>query len=407
MKNCIARLFLVLCPAWLCFAAPSALAQANAAAEDPKLAADEKEACIHNLNIIFRAIQAYRADHKDIPNWLSDLVPQYLDAGVLICPTCKRTGQIESSALADPVVPSSYLYQFCPVPLGKEVAPADPTKTYRDWKRHQMGLAGSIVPIVICQHHGVVLNLAFDGRIYESPGAWEDLLTNQMNVTELEAGQIFATASNPGTTPTAAAAKTYSPYPPRDPQAKPSLIDLSEYYNASLTKPWHGTPKDDLASLPDGLQTLAGVEYDVRGIIQLASQVHSTQRFPARIDGIIIRQKCERLHFLHAALFGSITNDGNQVGSYIVHFATNHMQFEIPIIYGHDLRDWHKGRNEKPAEGLTVAWTGTNEAYARATAIRLYTTTWANISPDMEIESIDFVSAMGRTAPFLIAITAE
>jgi len=406
MKNCIAGLFMVMCPALLCSLPPSVSAQANATGEDPKLAADEKEGCIHNLKLIYDAIQAYRTDHKDIPNWLSDLVPQYIDASVLTCPVCKRTGEVETLPLADPKTPCSYLYEFCPLPLGKYDAPDDPNKTRRDWKRRQMGLAGSIVPIVRCRHHAAVLNLAFDGRIYESPLAWEDLLTNLMDVADLKPARIFAAASNLDAVANASSSRAV--YPPRDPQAKPNLINLSPYYNASLTESWHGSSNNDLSALPTGVQYFAGVDFDVRGIIQLRSKWLSAERFPARINGIKIHQKCSRLHFLHAAGYGSVTNDAEQVGSYVIHFASNRMQLEIPIIYGRDLRDWHKLIGEKPAPDLTVVWTGTNDVSATEHyPIRLFSTTWVNVVPAVEIESIDFVSAMGTVAPFLIAITAD
>ena len=378
-------------------------AQADASATEAKLAADEKEGCIRNLKVIYDAIQTYRTDHKDIPNWLSDLVPQYIpDANVLTCPVCKRTGQTEISSLADPKIPSSYLYEFCPLPLGKGEAPDDPSKTRRDWKRRQMGLVGSIVPIVRCRHHAFVLNLAFDGRIYESPPLWEDLLTNQLDVAELKPARIFATGPGPN------ASAPASKYPPRDPQVKPSLINLSAYYNAAFTESWHGNSKNDLASLPTGAQNFDGVNYDVRGIIQVGSKDRGGVRFPARIDGIKIQQKCARLHFLHSAGFGSLNDEGAQVGAYIVHFATNRMQLEIPIIYGRDVRNWHTLAGEKPSAELTVAWKGVNEISAAShNFIRLFSTTWVNVAPGVEIESIDFVSSMGTVAPFLIAITAD
>jgi hypothetical protein len=96
------------------------------------------------------------------------------------------------------------------------------------------------------------------------------------------------------------------------------------------------------------------------------------------------------------------------VGSYILHFATNQMQLEIPILYGRDVRNWHKLAGEKPAPDMTVAWIGTNEISAAShNFIRLFTTTWVNVAPSVEIESIDFVSSMGTVAPFLIAISTE
>jgi hypothetical protein len=165
---------------------------------------------------------------------------------------------------------------------------------------------------------------------------------------------------------------------------------------------------NDLSSLPTGVQALAGVEYDVRGIIQLGSQSPAAKRFPGRINGIKIHRQCARLHFLHSAAFGSVDDEGARVGGYVLHFATNQMQLEIPIIYGHDVRNWHKMEGEKPAEGLSVAWTGTNVVSAAShNFIRLFTTTWVNVAPSVEIESIDFVSSMGKVAPFLIAISVE
>ena len=126
--------------------------ESNAAAPTTNQATEEKDACIKNLKVIYAAVQAYQADHKDLPNWLSDLVPQYLpDANVLMCPVCRRTGEAEGPPLADPKIACSYLFEFCPVPLGGE-APNAPTQTRREWKRRQMGLVGSVVPVVRCRH---------------------------------------------------------------------------------------------------------------------------------------------------------------------------------------------------------------------------------------------------------------
>lgn len=384
-RNPIAAVLL----AAVCLLAPSLPAQTNSAA------ADDKEACMRNLKVIYDAIQLYQIDHHDLPNWLSDLVPQYLsDPSVLICPACKRTGEIESSALADPKLPCSYLYEFCPVPLGKNDAPGDSSKTRRDWKRRQVELAGPIVPLVRCRHHDRVLNLGYDGRVYESPPSWEDLVTNRALVRELASARIFA--GPPAT--------VKSPYPKRDPEAKPGMIDLSAYYNAALTESWHGNPNNDLSTLPSGVQNLGGVDYDVRGIIQLRSKAAALKRFPIAVKGIKIHQKCSQLHFLHAAAFSKVVDEGKQIGAYVVHFGTNQMQLEIPIIYGHDVRNWHRLRGETPAPDLNVAWTGTNGDSA---SIRLFSTTWVNVAPTVEIDRIDFVSSMGAAAPFLIAITAD
>ena len=55
-----------------------------------------------------------------------------------------------------------------------------------------------------------------------------------------------------------------------------------------------------------------------------------------------------------------------------------------------------------------MAWKGAN-AYTETMgrSVRLFLTTWTNLAPDLEIENIDFVSALAVPAPFLIAISVE
>jgi len=152
----------------------------------PSDSSEDRAACIANLERISAAILAYRKDHKDIPHWLSDLVPKYLpDASVFICPVTKKTERLSAFGALDPKVRCSYLYEFSPTPMTATVknAFAGPLRTNRDWKRQQMGLIGSDVPIVRCLLHSPVLNLAFGGRIYESPLFWEE---NFLDVVKME-----------------------------------------------------------------------------------------------------------------------------------------------------------------------------------------------------------------------------
>ena len=379
-------------------------AQTNSAVPQTDLATEEKEACTKNLKVIYAAIQAYQLDHKDIPNWLSDLVPDYLsDVNVLVCPVCRRTGEVEAQRLADPKISSSYLFEFCPVPLGREF-PNVATKTRREWKRRQMGMVGSIVPIVRCRHHMPVLNLAFDGQMYESPSSWETLLTNRFIRSDLMPGRIFAGESSGEKNAFQPAGTRH--FPPRDANAPARLLDLTRLYNAMLSEGWHGNRGNDLAALPTGLQTFSGVEFDVRGVVQLANK--SSSRWPHEVKGIPVSQKCRRLHFLHATGWGKPKDEGKQIGSYVVHFATYEIKLEIPIYYGRSVRDWHVQAGEPPPEkDLKEVWRGANEFTKGRQSLRLFETTWENLVPDIEIETLDYVSAMADPAPFLIAITAE
>lgn len=379
----------------------------NKAPAQPALAAEEREGCTRNLKVIYDAIQAYQYDHKDLPLWLSDLVPDYIsDPNVLICPVCRRTGKTEVPPLADPKLACSYLYEFSPVPVGTAKA-GESRHTRREWKRRQMGLVGSAVPIVRCRNHNPVLNLAFNGTVYGSPPQWELIFTNRVNPPELSLSAIFGgeAASDEGLTPVLNS-NVHTSTPDSAPRTR--TIDLSSYYNSSLDEAWQGRPGDDLASLQKGQQTFGGIDFDVHGIVQLQGEAASLAKYPAQVKGIPVHQRCQHLYFLHAASFGGNGNEGDQIGSYIVHLPNNPLTLEIPIYYGRAVRSWHTNPGEPAADKeLKVAWTGDNQVSKRiGRPIRLFVTSW-NLSPGVEVDSLDFVALSKTAGPFLLAISVD
>jgi len=373
--------------------------------ESSQLAVKDKEGCIRNLKTIYAAVQAYQKDQKDLPNWFSDLVPKYLpDVTVLMCPVSRRTGKTEPPGLADPKIASSYLFEFCPLPLAGEL-PSAPTKTRREWKLKQVELVGPGVPVVRCRQHTPHLNIGLDGRFYESPLMWEELFTNKASLAFLTPVGIFG-GGKTAATPNTPALKI----PPRDPQTPKNLIDLTSAYNALLTETWHGGENNNnLAAIEPGVQDFAGVDFDVRGVLQLAGKSLGGERFPPQVSGIKVKQKCKKLHFLHAAGWGKPEEDGNQIASYLVSFAGQQTRLEIPVVYGKDVRDWHWQSGEAPApKTLKTVWHGENEmSRQRGQPLRLYLTTWTNLLPDLEVDSIACASSMANPALFLLAITAE
>jgi hypothetical protein len=54
-----------------------------------------------------------------------------------------------------------------------------------------------------------------------------------------------------------------------------------------------------------------------------------------------------------------------------------------------------------------VVWTGKNHSAPDGPSIGVCKTTWVNPLPSIEIDHIDYESAMTNSAPFLIAITVE
>jgi hypothetical protein len=195
--------------------------------------------------------------------------------------------------------------------------------------------------------------------------------------------------------------------PARSTNAPVNLIDLTGYYNAPLTTNWCAQmAHDDLSNLPRGLQTLAGVNFDIRGLIQIGSGAASGMRYPREVQNIRIGQTCHRLHFLQGALGPVRGRDGDRLGRYVIRYVDGR-QVDVPIAVGQDMADWWSQPDEEKKR-FTIAWTGDNPvARSFGRTIRLFKSTWENPYPAVGIRQFDFISDEGSGAPFLVAVTAE
>jgi WD40 repeat protein len=198
------------------------------------------------------------------------------------------------------------------------------------------------------------------------------------------------------------------PFPrfaPRDPRASAKQIDLSRHYNLELHRPGGS----DFGDLGEGLLTLGGVQFDVRGGVHLNGQTAKQEgsTLPARVDGIRVGQKCLRLHFLQATGWNAET--GVAIGSYVLHYADG-QRLELPIVFGRDTDNWWIDGlpSANLLGGALPVWNGTNpQAAENGCSLLLYKNTRENPRPDVEVTSIDFVSNMTIAAPFLVALTVE
>ncbi len=141
----------------------------------PSRAADTraKAECRKHLERIYVAIQAHRKEHKDTPDHLSSLVPKYLSAHDLLCPSGKHAGEL-LFGLEDPKLTTSYTYEFANRPVPAAYA-GGAAITMKAWRQRVMSLVGGATPIVRCHLHDEVLNISFDGEFYESGREWEQL----------------------------------------------------------------------------------------------------------------------------------------------------------------------------------------------------------------------------------------
>lgn len=194
----------------------------------------------------------------------------------------------------------------------------------------------------------------------------------------------------------------------RDPHATRNEIDLSPYYNAFLNQTWHdpnSLPDNDLSALQPGLRTLAGTPFDVRGIIQLSStQISAIGRhYPNAVEDILIDQNAKNLVFLLGTAWPEA--DDVEIGRFVLHYADGQSR-TIPFLYGRDVRDWWQ--DAKLTGNAEVAWSGRNKASERANrTLHLYKLERPNPLPNAKIISIDFVSSMTSSAPFLLGLTLE
>ena len=173
----------------------------------------------------------------------------------------------------------------------------------------------------------------------------------------------------------------------------------------------------NLASLPAGRQIFAGVPFDITGRVQLfgRDQAGSRKWFPARIRNLPIGARCNRLQLLHGAC--DVSGYGQPVARLVLHYADGSTA-EIPIIAGEHLLDWwgpiyqtENGEEPNPtAPGTELAWAGSNASIKKRSpdfSLRLYRSAFANPHPELAIKTIDYLSALTQTAPFMVGLTLE
>jgi hypothetical protein len=204
----------------------------------------------------------------------------------------------------------------------------------------------------------------------------------------------------------------YNDIIPRSEKAGPDQVDLTNYYNASLDDDWHQHAGHDIHDLPKGLQNFGGINFDTRGIIQLAGGFLSLKRtglaLPEELLGIKVNRKGRLVHFLPCC--GWPAEPGTKIGAYILHYANGETK-EAPILYGKNVVDWWTNPEEEQFKGEEAdqVWVGSNAATRRSgRKTQLIKYAWKNPLPNVEITSIDFISAVANfSGPFLIAITIE
>ena len=208
--------------------------------------------------------------------------------------------------------------------------------------------------------------------------------------------------------------------PPEPAESVPSTticIDISKHYTAHLTDSLNSpafVKENNLAELPKGRQVFLGVPFEVGGLVQLSGkklQEYGRMEYPQAVNDIKLEKRCQRLHLLHGA-GGVFDPERVTIAKLVLHYADKSLR-ELDIHTGVHVLDWWGYPKQAPTgTNSHLAWTGTNLAmkkYPRVPpeSLRIYKTTFENPPPEIAITSIDYLSTMRNSSPFLIGLTVE
>ncbi len=199
-----------------------------------------------------------------------------------------------------------------------------------------------------------------------------------------------------------------------------TTIDLSRFVNAQLT-PWAaqaGRIPPNSPQLTTGVKLYAGVPFDVSGIVRLHSitSEKNGEHFPVGVDKIPINETFTKIYLLHGAYAGG-GNFGQVVGRLVLHYADGSTN-AIDLIAGQTVFDcWNVlfktgidpvYKNVSP--GTEIAWWGSNSLIERLDpdeTLVLFKSVFLNPRPDVAVTSVDYISTMTETGPFLAGLTVE
>jgi len=207
--------------------------------------------------------------------------------------------------------------------------------------------------------------------------------------------------------------KAWNPIAPRSSDATPDQVDLTRFYGTSLNDDWFNHPGHDFHDVPQGLQVFGGVLFDVRGLIVLAgtrSLTVSGLALPEAVKRIPVGRMGKALHFLQASAFGACSDGssaGAKLGEYVLHYVNGETR-TADLVYQKNVLDWWVDPSEGHVTDAREVWYGANTATrGKGMRTRLVLYTWENPLPDVEIASLDFISAMTNSAPMLVAVSVE
>ena len=192
-------------------------------------------------------------------------------------------------------------------------------------------------------------------------------------------------------------------------------ISLERHFTATLQDSLNSPStlkENNLVEVPVGRTTLGTIPFEIEGVVQLLGRKlieWGRELYPKAVNEIEIDRQFDRLHLLHGA--GGVFDPVDTVIGHVVLHYDDGTKAELPIVRAQHVQDWWGEVDQAVSHpGTQLAWAGSNAAIKRfgtGGAIRLYRTTFTNPHPDKTVRSIDYVSAMNQSSPFMIGLTLE
>jgi hypothetical protein len=215
--------------------------------------------------------------------------------------------------------------------------------------------------------------------------------------------------------------------PERPPSASPNRIDLTAHFNGTLDFAWtrRASTHFDFRQLPRGIVSMGGVEFDVRGVVVMAStrlpaMVSDSQRSrsylsayggpdfesaldprrPKSIEDLPVQVAVRRIHILMTSEGGG--RSGKPIATLRV-LKTDGEHHEQSIRHGVEARDWLTDKHGAIGSPEPI-WVGDTHTASR---LRLYRFTWENPYPEIPVDTLTLESTGSDTTPIIFAITVE
>lgn len=192
------------------------------------------------------------------------------------------------------------------------------------------------------------------------------------------------------------------------------FVDINDACNMSFYDRLHSDKEggwidegdNDVRMLPTGLQNFLGIPVNIiepsinkdKSCVVLYGD--PKQYFPTETPLLKVGQKASRLYFLHAA--GWDADFLQTIAHYVISYSDGSSTF-VPVKFAKDAYNFwvNASVTNCPSNDAKIAWSGTNPYVP----IAIYLMKWENPKPELEIESIQMVSARTNAVPVLLAIT--